>query len=92
MFLKKFDYISPEITLFYRGDDRHSSIPSAIISIVCLILILAMTIFVSLDFLLKKNPTAFYYHNYKNDLGIYFLNSSQFFHFISSILTQTLKK
>ena len=83
MFLKKFDYISPEITLFYRGDDRHSSIPSAIISIVCLILILGMTIFVSLDFLLKKNPTAFYYHNYKNDLGIYFLNSSQFFHFIS---------
>ena len=83
MILKKFDYISPEITLFYRGDDRHSSIPSAIISIVCLILILAMTIFVSLDFLLKKNPTAFYYHNYKNDLGIYFFNSSQFFHFIS---------
>ena len=92
MILKKFDYISPEITLFYRGDDRHSSIPSAIISIVCLILILAMTIFVSLDFLLKKNPTAFYYHNYKNDLGIYFLNSSQFFHFISFDINTDTKK
>ena len=92
MFIKKFDYISPEITLFYRGDDRHSSIPSAIISIVCLILILGMTIFVSLDFLLKKNPTAFYYHNYKNDLGIYYLNSTQFFHFISFDLRTESKK
>ena len=83
MFLKKFDYISPEITLFYRGDDRHSSIPSGIISIVFLILILGVTIFVSLDFLLKRNPTAFYYHKYTDDLGVYYLNASNFFHFIA---------
>jgi len=83
MFLKKFDFISPEITLFYRGDDRHSSIPSGIISIIFFILTTAMTIFVSLDFLLKRNPTAFYYHKYIDDLGIYYLNASNFFHFIS---------
>ena len=83
MFLKKFDFISPEITLFYRGDDRHSSIPSGIISIVFFIVTLGMTIFVSLDFLLKRNPTAFYYHKYSEDLGIYYLNASNFFHFIS---------
>ena len=83
MFLKKFDFISPEITLFYRGDDRHSSIPSGIISIIFFLLTSAMTIFVSLDFLLKRNPTAFYYHKYSEDLGIYYLNASNFFHFLS---------
>ena len=82
MFFKKFDFISPEITLYYRGDDRHSSIPSAIISLICLILIIAMAIYVSLDFLLKR-PTAFYYHNYSDDLGIYYLNATNFFHFVN---------
>ena len=56
MFLKKFDYISPEITFFYKRDEFHSSIPSGIISIV----ILGIRIFVSLDFLLKRNSTIFY--------------------------------
>ena len=83
MFFKKFDFISPEITLYYRGDDRHSSIPSAIISLICLLLIITMSIYVSLDFLLKRNPTAFYYHNYSDDLGIYYLNASNFFHFVN---------
>ena len=83
MLFKKFDFISPEITLYYRGDDRHSSIPSSIISLVCLILTISMAIYVSLDFLLKRNPTAFYYHNYSDDLGSYFLNASDFFHFVN---------
>jgi hypothetical protein len=83
MLFKKFDFISPEITLYYRGDDRHSSIPSSIISLVCLILTISMAIYVSLDFLLKRNPTAFYYHNYSDDLGSYFLNASNFFHFVN---------
>ena len=36
MFLKKIDFISPEITLYYKGSLSHSSIISGIISLIFL--------------------------------------------------------
>ena len=59
--LKKCDFISPEITLFYRGIDSHSSIFSGILSILLLIGIIFLIIYLSIDLIKKQNPTSFYY-------------------------------
>ena len=78
-----FDFISPNITLYYRSNLKHSSIPSVIISIFSIIILLVLSVIFSLDFIMHKNPSAYYYHEYVEDAGIYPLNSSQMFHFIT---------
>ena len=81
--IHKFDFISPNITLYYRSYLKHSSIPSVIISIFSIIILLILSVIFSLDFIMHKNPSAYYYHEYVEDAGIYPLNSSQMFHFIT---------
>ena len=49
-FIKKFDMISPPITLYFKGEDQHSSIFSGILSIIIGLLILAATIYYFLGF------------------------------------------
>ena len=77
------DFISPDIQLYYKGRTKHSSIFSIIISIVSFITLLVLSIIFSLDFFLHKNPTSFYYNQFIDDIGIYYLNHSSFFHFVS---------
>ena len=82
-FLSFIDIISPKITLYYKGQTKHSSLPSQIISIITLLTLTILSVIFSLDFFLKKNPTCFYYNRYIDDTGIFPLNSSSMFHFIS---------
>ena len=82
MFLYKFDYLSPEITLFYHGYERHASIFSGILTILLSLFIILLIIILSIDFVFKKNPTAYYYNKYVNDLDVFHLNSSGIFHYI----------
>ena len=83
MFFKKLDYISPPITFYYTGSLSHSSIVSGILSIFSFILIIAIAIYFSLDLIERKNPTAFYYNHFVDDSGIFPMNSSSLFHYIS---------
>ena len=81
--LKQIDFISPPITLYYKNNLKHTSYFSIILSIISFMLIIVFTIIFSLDFFLHKNPTAYYYNHYKEDVGVYPLNSSSLFHFIT---------
>ena len=45
MILKKIDFISPEITLFYKGSLSHSSIISGIISLISCTIIAAISVY-----------------------------------------------
>ncbi len=83
MFLSKFDFISPEINLFYKGNERHSSIASGILSIFLLILIIVLIIYLSIDVIKKLNPTSFYFNKYIEDIASYPLNSSSILHYIA---------
>ena len=83
MFFYFFDFISPDIQLYYKGRTKHSSKISIIISIISFILLLILCIMFSLEFILHKNPTSFYYNRFVEDIGVYYLNHSSFFHFIS---------
>ena len=60
MFFKKIDLLSPPITLYYKGDEAHSSIVSGIITLVTYLIIFISGIYYTLEFIYKKNPTAYF--------------------------------
>ena len=84
MIFKKIDFLSPQITLYNKGDLIHSSIVSGIISLLSLLLIILCAVIYSLDLIQRQNPKAFYFNRYLNDAGNYPINSSSLFHFIST--------
>ena len=81
-FISKCDFICPNITLYYRGEDKHSSMSSGLISIFLIITIIFFLVYLSLDFITRKKPSAYYYQTYIDDIGVHYLNSSSIFHFI----------
>jgi len=87
MILKKFDFISPEITLFYKGSISHSSIISGIISLISCFIIIIISVYYSLMLIYRENdsPKVTNNHQYIEDTGTIPLNSSYFFHFISFV-------
>ena len=87
MILKKFDFLSPEITLFYKGSLSHSSIISGILSIITCFIIVLCSIYYSLAIIDRQKdcPKIAFYTHFIEDAGIFPLNSSSFFHFISIV-------
>ena len=83
MILKQLDFLSPTITFFHKGSLSHSSIISGILSITSFILIIIIAVYFSLDLIKRQNPTSFYFNTFEEEAGIFPLNSSSFFHFIS---------
>lgn len=83
MFLKKFDTISPHITLYFKGNNIHSSILSGILTIEMYIIIFVFGVYYALEFIHKKNPSAFFFNRYIEDAGLFPLNSSSMFHYIN---------
>ena len=82
MFLKKFDWISPPITLFFKGEGSHVSIYSGLLSIVAYVIVVAATIFYALQFINRESPKAYFFTRYVEDAGTFPLNSTQMFNFI----------
>ena len=83
MLIKRLDFLSPPVTFYHKGFLSHSSIVSGIISIISMIIILSLTIYFSLEIIQKKKPNAFSYNSFIEDAGIFPINSSSLFHFIS---------
>ena len=83
MFLKKLDNLSPEITLYYNGEESHGSIFSGIFTIFYYLILILSTIYFSLDLIQKKAPQTFYINSFKEDVGSYTINDTSLFHFIS---------
>ena len=81
--LKFLDFISPPITLYYKGESKHTSKMSILLSFLSITTLLVLSIIYCLDFILHKNPTSYYYIRYIEDTGVFPLNSSSMFHFIS---------
>ena len=82
MFLKQFDRLSPYITLYFRGERKHSSKISGILSIITYCLILGMGINYILIFFNRQSPKAYFFNRYAEDAGNFPLNSSMMFNFI----------
>ena len=85
MILKKIDFISTEITLFHKGSLSHSSIASGIISLTSCTIIIFISVYHFLNLIYRENdsPKVANNNQFIEDAGIFPLNSSSFFHFIS---------
>ena len=83
MLIKRIDYLSPPITFYHQGLLYHSSIVSGILSIISIILIILLTVYYSMELIEKKNPKSFSYYTFIEDSGIFPMNASSLFHFIS---------
>ena len=85
MFLKTFDIISPKVTLYYKGEKSHTSIISGIITIIGCFIILILGIIDFVNCLKKKNPTAYYFNRYIEDIGDFYINKTSLFNYIQLI-------
>ena len=83
MFFKRLDFLSPPITFYHKGYLSHPSILSGILSIISMALILILAVYYSLEIIQRKNPKIFSYTTFVEDAGIFSMNSSHLFHFIS---------
>ena len=92
MFIKKLDWISPPITLYFKGENSHASIYSGILSIGAYILVVAATVYYALEFINRESPKAYFFNRYVEDAGTFPVNASQMFHFIQVSNRQTNQK
>ena len=84
-FFQKIDLLSPTITLYFKGETQHPSIPSAILSIIAYALVLAATIYYFLGFINKDSPKAYFFTRYIEDAGYFPVNASSMFNYIQFI-------
>ena len=82
MFLKKFDMISPPITLYFKGENMHSSKFSGILTILSYLIIIFFAITYGLAYINREKPTAYFLNKYTEDAGEFFFNSSSLFHYV----------
>ena len=87
MFIRKLDFLSPAITLYYKGDNSHSSIFSGVLTIIVYSICFTFAIFYAIQFFKKANPRVCYYNRYVEDAGEFPVNSSSMFNFIQILDT-----
>lgn len=83
MLFKHLDFLSPSITFYYKGFLSHTSILSAIISIISIVIIINFALFYSFDIFKRKIYHSIFYRNFINDTGIVKLDPSSLFHFVN---------
>ena len=89
MLLRKVDMLSPNITLYYKQKNTHSSIISGILTIIAFIFILSFGIFHVIKYVNREYPMAYFFDRYIEDIGTFSLNDSYFFNYIQIIDTIT---
>ena len=89
MIFRKCDLLSPSITLYFRGEEKHNSILSGILSIIACIIIIIIGFYYALIFINKENPSAYFFNKFIEDAGTYPVNASGIFHFVQLIDTQS---
>ena len=82
MFLKKFDNISPRLTLHYKFQHSHKNIFGGILTIISYLLCILISIYFSNDVFYKKNPYVYFYNRVIEDVGYYPMNSKSMFHYV----------
>ena len=82
MFLKKIDFLSPSLTLYYFGQHSHINIVGGILTIIAYFISFLSLCYFSFDLIKRRNPTTYSYNKNIFDVGVYKMDSSSMFHFI----------
>ena len=85
MIIRKLDFLSPKITLYFKGTHKHSSIFSGIITILSYMIILVCLVYYIFDFIDRGNPTIYFFNRYIAETGAFPFNSSSLFHYLNLI-------
>ena len=83
--MKKFDFLSPPITLYFKGEDLHPSIASAILTSIVYILVSVAGFYYFLGFINKDSPKEYFFTRYIEDAGDFPVNSSSMFNYVQFI-------
>ena len=89
MFLKKLDWLSPPITLYFKGEGSHVSMYSGILSIIAYAIVVVATFYYALNFINREDPKAYFFNRYIEDAGTFPVNATQMFNFIQVSNPQT---
>ena len=81
-FLKNMDFISRNNALYFKNKTSHQSSISGLLTILSYSLITFFMIYFSLDIIEKKNPTSYFFKQFKEEVGTYYLNTTTIFHYI----------
>lgn len=87
MIFTNFDYLSPSITLYFKGNSIHPTRFSGILSIITCIVIVSFGIYYLIEYITKSDKKIYFFNRYVEDAGIFPLNSSSMFHFIQLVRT-----
>ena len=82
MFLKKFDNISPHLTLHYYSQHSHLNKFGGILTIISYLLCFLISCYFFNDVFYKKNPFIYYYNRVIEDVGYFPMNSKSMFHYV----------
>ena len=81
MTFKTFDFLSPNITLYYNNKKRHSSWIGGILTIIMFSLFIFIIVQYCIIKVYPNESSLSIYRNYENEIEIYF-NKSGLFHYI----------
>lgn len=77
MYIRALDFLSPRITLYYKGEFRHKNIISGILTVISYLLIVVLSIIFLVELFDKSKPTAFFSNRFIEDGGLFPLDSSE---------------
>ena len=83
--MKKLDFLSPPITLNFKGEEQHPSIFSAILTFVVYITVFVAAIYYFLGFINRDSPKSYFFTRYVEDAGNFPVNSSSMFNYVQFI-------
>ena len=82
MVLESFDFLSPTITLYYYGKNKHSSSEGGILTIIMVLSCIIYISYIISELFLHKSPTSQYYRKYLPEAGYFpFDNKEGIFHY-----------
>ena len=81
MLLKKLDFLSPNITLYYYNKKRHTSIVGGLLTLTMIIISLYVIIHYSFIKIYPSHCSLLLYRNYNKEINMYF-NKTGLFHYI----------
>ena len=81
MFLKKFDFLSPNITLYYYNQKRHSSFIGGILTLIMSIITIYIIIHYSLIKAYPNSASLSIFRNYDKKVNMFF-DKSNMFHYL----------
>ena len=83
--LRRFDFLGPGVEIEHKGESFEGSLFTSIVSIICILLIIAAVVYSFRPLIWRKDPSTDIFEIYSTERGSFLVNTSYFSHFIAGI-------